>query len=741
MKKRGVNWDFVLVFLLCALAVFGLVYFIYNLGGPIAGFVFQGKDDGSGNTENSNNPNAPGEGSQAGNGGDGSGGVSGSAGGSGGGAGGNIGDGGQTDFTQCIDGLDNDGDGKIDFADPGCVSEDDDDETDEFPPEENWGKINNDCDALYQGGNANRGNLSLNVLDNGQSFELVRYNLDGTQTVLRKQTLGEKFFSKNNNNPLVITYQIQDKTDCGGVDIVYTLNNPTNNDVSMPIFLQVQGITQTVDKNKDGWYIYPFTYGNLILMKKNETTGDFNSAYLGNRFYPHSYSPVIVTKDDNFSVGSSLMYPYLDYKHKAFMTIIKNESGTWIHRYSNFGLFNGSYSALAPGETRTYTISLRFTRPDSDYFLFTLKPYRDYFNSLYGAGRTAPEKDLRPIMNVALAAQEFNYTNPGNLTVLRRYDPRYLDPSKKYNFLKNGFTPLFDELVANAKKNNFQRIFFWLVSGMYPGDDPGNEVWNYPPQFMDFIPGPLADPEPFKNFSKAEIDLLLWWGRSTQIPYNGTNGEGHILNETEWAPSSYKNAKYDDSTHIAFLKNQLRKAVCDRGASGLGLDAFSGSYMPPDDRYKWVEDMKAYAKAQCGTDITLYGEGAQPDLIHSRIGNFYAPCKHIFLAGPDLLSYYINPGSEIQVLYGGNKKDGSIPICDYEGEYGPEYDPHTFDEVKKHTQWGYTRLTKVSTDVKDLNNVKENECFDRKDNGDGDSAVDFPFDPECLSFTDDSEES
>src|SRR6185503_6636994 len=35
---------------------------------------------------------------------------------------------------QCADGLDNDGDGKIDLADPGCATASDDNEADDPPP-------------------------------------------------------------------------------------------------------------------------------------------------------------------------------------------------------------------------------------------------------------------------------------------------------------------------------------------------------------------------------------------------------------------------------------------------------------------------------------------------------------------------------------------------------------------------------------------------------------------------------
>ncbi len=632
------------------------------------------------------------------------------------------------DGETCDDGNQNNGDGCSSI----CQKEQNDG---------GWGVIKTDCDALYQKGNANRGDLQVTLLDGGKSFEVTRKNADGSTTKLRNQVPGEKFFTKSVNNPLDVKYSIIDKSSCGGVDIEYTIANTQQggDNLWIPIYLQVQGITQTTDANKDGWYVYPFTYGNMVKMKKNND-GSFKPGYLGigngeldHIVYPKAYSPVILTKDNNFAVGSSLMYPYLDYKHQAVMTLLR-DGETWTHKYSEFRLFDGSYSTLAPGNTRKYTISLRFTRPDSDYSVFILKPYKDHFNNLYSAGRTAPEKDLRPVMKAVMANEEWPYTDAeGN--VVRRYHKSYVDPNKKYNFLKNGFGPLFDELVEKATNSHFQRVMIWKVSGLYTG----YKVGNFPPQFVDFIPGPLANPEPFKKFSNAGIDLLLWWGRSTEIPYSGPNGGGHILTESEWEPSSYKLADYKDDTHIAFLENQIKKAVCDRWAAGFGLDAFSN--MAPYDRYEWVEDMKDYVDLHCdyveqqhGQETSFSGEGAQPDFIHSRISNSYYPCKHVFTAGPDLLSYYINPGSEIHLDFAQNRDGGPI-ICDYENGYNA----NTFDEVEKHTQWGYTRYTGSTLDVKDLNTVKENECFDRKNNGDGDNVKDFPFDPQCTSFTDNDE--
>jgi glutamine amidotransferase-like uncharacterized protein len=52
-----------------------------------------------------------------------------------------------TQTPQCSDGVDNDGDGLVDAADPGCVDAGDNDETDPAPPECNDG-IDNDGDGL-----------------------------------------------------------------------------------------------------------------------------------------------------------------------------------------------------------------------------------------------------------------------------------------------------------------------------------------------------------------------------------------------------------------------------------------------------------------------------------------------------------------------------------------------------------------------------------------------------------------
>jgi hypothetical protein len=403
------------------------------------------------------------------------------------------------------------------------------------------------------------------------------------------------------------------------------------------------------------------------------------------------------------------------------MTLLQ-ENGGWTHKYSNFEFFNGSAKIVGAGQTQNYTISLRFTKSDYDYWAFTLTPYKDYFNSIYGSERNAPKKDLDIIRKLVFSQGEYNYTNPGNDIILRRYNWKYLDPAGDYDLLNKGFGAIVDNFVNLALHNGYKREIIWKPSGLYADDN-----LNYPPQFMDFIQGAPSDPAPFKKFGANGLSLMFWWGRSTQIPYNGTN----ILTENEWDAPTLVDADYNTLDHLAFLKAEMKKAVCDRGANGFGLDSFA--HMAPYDRYNWVDDLRDYASNECSKQITLNGEGAQPDFIHSKIGNIYFPCKHVGLNGPDILSHYLNPISEIQVDFSQNFP-GKI-ICDYDGGF----DPDTVLEFEKDAKWGYTRY--LGGDDMNINGLtlKESTCFDGADNDNAGDGIDFPFDPECTSFTDDSE--
>jgi len=75
-----------------------------------------------------------------------------------------------------------------------------------------------DTDKLYQNGK----DIKVEIFKN-KSFKVTRE--DGT--ILRLPTTYEQFYSDKSNNKLEIDYKIIEKI--GGVDIEYSIKNPTSN--------------------------------------------------------------------------------------------------------------------------------------------------------------------------------------------------------------------------------------------------------------------------------------------------------------------------------------------------------------------------------------------------------------------------------------------------------------------------------------------------------------------------------
>jgi hypothetical protein len=139
--------------------------------------------------------------------------------------------------------------------------------------------------------------------------------------------------------------------------------------------------------------------------------------------------------------------------------------------------------------------------------------------------------------------------------------------------------------------------------------------------------------------------------------------------------------------------------------------------MPTYERYLWVDAMKKIAPG-----VSLIHEGAGADVMHSKMGNYYhpVPWNGQPLDAPDVLSAYLNPGSEIWVQ------------AQWESWVN-------FEAVQNLVQWGFTPVVRTYPEV-NVNGLDDNlvACFDGLDN-DSDGLVDWPYDPGCVTAADRSE--
>jgi hypothetical protein len=201
-----------------------------------------------------------------------------------------------------------------------------------------------------------------------------------------------------------------------------------------------------------------------------------------------------------------------------------------------------------------------------------------------------------------------------------------------------------------------------------------------------------------QRFAANGISLGYWWGHSASIPV-----------PNQWNPDNLETATFmSNPQHAALLSNEVSLAV-ERHADEIGLDAFGG---PVYERYHWIDRMK-----QIAPNANFISEQAGPDLIHSKIANFYNDWPDAqTLSGPAVLNRYLNPGSE-----------------NWAWRQHPS--GYLFEYAQRVTRWGYTFVGWI--DVTGLDYHKPT-CMDGLDN-DHNGYADWPYDARCVNPDDDSE--
>ncbi len=569
---------------------------------------------------------------------------------------------------------------------------------------------NDDRDYLY-----NLDTLVFTKNDGTESFIAKRRS---DNKIVRQDFSDERFFLDRSGGTVATTYDIVEK--CGGVDIVYTVRNTTGQNQNAPDF-RVDGIKQHT--SGDFYILDQPVSGYLRNVKKanGTVTNVFLGAAGGENYeygpltYPNFYySPVLVTNDTDFVAGSGFLYPYLQYKHDIVPQITKVTSGqqtsTWRHEYRQVP--TDSYQSLGPNEQRSYTVSLRFTEPRS--WIVTLEGYKKFFKQTYGNVDVVKPQDFRPIYGTGLAYGDvYNaITNPRSYTNVNGA------PFSNWQDFVNLVLP-------ELQTRGYKRTMFWTASGLYAQDStcivigennvPNSQNCNYPPAFMDFVSSLQNSVSSLGAFAQNGIDLGFWWGRGSYVP-----------NVDAWNPSSVHIFNPNNSSDTSFMNRQLDLAY-DRGAKIIGLDAFGG---PLWDRYTRIDQMKQ----RTSNKIIFAHEGAGPDIMHRKMANFVTSAGMTWwtqydktrLVGPDVLSRYLNNGSESWAFM------ERPPYCGV-------------TEMEKMAHWGFTPLYMgICAGVYPVTlanlDLRINQCFDNIDN-DGDGNVDWPFDYGCDSAEDNAEYS
>lgn len=543
------------------------------------------------------------------------------------------------------------------------------------------------------------GDIKIDIFngnDGKKAFTVKRLS-DGK--FLKKSFDNDIFYKDKSDGVLDIKYDILKRV--GGVDIIYTVKNPSNSPQLLPNFY-VEGINHNLNGEVSMLDTLRINSGSLVKLNLSK------SLFL-EQYYPSLYSPVIVTEDGDFAVGTSLEYPYLNYKHWAQLKLNLLKEGvkadTWRHDYGNFveestdfKITPGAPSTIAAGETRNYTLNVRFA--PSRYWLLTLYPYKQYFNSLYGSDNNFYDKDLRPVRSTRVA----DYQDQNIITNPRGYD-------KEYRIDQEGWGRFVDDFINESLQLGYTRTSINAPGGQYL-----NATHNLPPQFMsEWLPKVANTDGNFSKFEENDLVLGFYWGRSSQAPV-----------PVQWEPDklvTVSSAVYPEG--FDFLKNEI-KLASKRHAKLIILDAFIT--MPDTDKYWFIDEIKD----ALGPGAHIACEAACSDFIHAKIGNYYIPwLTDEPIQGPDLLAHYLNPGAEQFV------------------ESAVTLDPpftYDFQTVQKLVRWGYTSYsvsrpnnegTAQMVDVHDLDYTLI-KCLDGIDN-DGDGYTDYPYDLGCKDAKDNSE--
>ena len=199
------------------------------------------------------------------------------------------------------------------------------------------------------------------------------------------------------------------------------------------------------------------------------THNDRNWSGRGSIYPDDLYSPVEVMFDSEHTVGVSVLYPVLEYEHSVRLQPI-SPGGIYTYGGRNWEIVIHLDGDLPAGAEREYVLAVRVL-PKSMPWQYTLLPYREYFQNLYGGVRYT--RDPRPI--VGMSVSQVSSISPTNA---RGYVGSRIDTQ--------GWGAWVDAMRL-ARSNGFERTMVWGVSGHY--DAAHARQYNYPPQLVS----PLRD--------------------------------------------------------------------------------------------------------------------------------------------------------------------------------------------------------------------------------------------------------
>lgn len=383
-----------------------------------------------------------------------------------------------------------------------------------------------------------------------------------------------------------------------GFDITITLSNDSDLPRSMGV-ITVPGIR----------FPRQVTWRDFRADAKLQTADHANGLWAGfGHLYPvDCYSPVFVVSNGTYTIGASLLYPVLEYKHNVQVQLVSAD-GIELHGGKNWKIDFTLIGNMPPRTSRVYTLSVRATsRPEE--WVRTLTPYRDYFASLYGGVR---------------------YTrNPNPICGLSPTDPACLDTSPlgfcgptNYRPDTAGWGP-FIGYINSLRDRGHTRMMMWAPSGLFRN----NRDQNFPFQFMTHmrdVPMLNSTLPLLRALPGPNLAMGYWWGRAAHVMTSWDTPHSEVLNP-------------DNPQHVARAMAELDMAL-DLGATLIGLDALG--YAAPWDAYRWLQTLQAHAPG-----VTFCTEWARsgPDFMHTLAPTWVNASD---MQTPKVLADLLVPGHE-----------------------------------------------------------------------------------------------
>ncbi|MBL8764636.1 MAG: hypothetical protein JNM07_10250 [Phycisphaerae bacterium] len=445
-----------------------------------------------------------------------------------------------------------------------------------------------------------------------------------------------------------------------GFDVVYTFRNASG--APMPLGRLIVG-SFTLGEQLTQWDFHELSRPEPI---------DFAN---GRKLkYPgYVYAPVVVFSNARYAVGVSVHYPVLEYAHQFLLGLSSYTGGTaegeggrgyfLEAKMQNFGPEAGESrlewpAQMAPGESRTYVVSVRVTRNPQEW-IRTLAPYRNYFRSVYGGVHY--DRDPRPVHCLGLADSSFSSSdNPDGWVPGNRPD-RY------------GWTNWIQYVQAQP---NWQSFMIWGPSGLYRYRTDRNNPFLFASRW-------LANPNTAKAIDpNVGLNLLpmsgrqfgLWWGHS-------------VLVHNQWEPDVQAELDPDNPDHVAAAFREMDTAIRS-GTTMIGLDAFHVQYVPLWKLYPWLRTLQARYP-----NVKFITEPLSCDVMHSIAPTFVRGWWYDFSPPPtsvDELYLIQHPQHLADFLLPGHETWGGFTFHPHKKFFNLEYDDNqATSEIERLAALGY----------------------------------------------------